>query len=192
MLSLSRKTDYALLALAHLAHQQHGRPVCISARALADRYDLPRSLMANLLKQLQHAGIISSTRGASGGYMLLKAPHSITLNDVLQAVEHAGVEVARCCRDSPATGPQSADRVEHEACGECACQIADSCPIRDSIRTLNHQLNAIFGCITLRDLLEGRVGDATTQALQPESPSQCPVGLTVLPERTAVDPKRLG
>src|SRR5262245_25494766 len=64
MLSFSRKTDYALIALSHLARLQ-GRTV--SAREIAQAYGLPQALVMNVLKAMHRAGIVSSVRGVKGG-----------------------------------------------------------------------------------------------------------------------------
>ena len=60
MLTLTRKTDYALIALTHLAQ---GRDQCFSAREIAARYGLPLPLLMNLLKQLAQKGLAKSVRG---------------------------------------------------------------------------------------------------------------------------------
>jgi len=80
MLSFSRKTDYALIALAHLA----GRAgVTASAREIAVTYDLPVSLLMKILKALHHYGIVSSTRGVKGGYVLDYDLSQLSLYDLI-------------------------------------------------------------------------------------------------------------
>jgi len=80
MLSFSRKTDYALIALAHLA----GRAgVTSSAREIAVTYDLPVSLLMKILKALHHYGIVSSTRGVKGGYVLDYDLTQLSLYDLI-------------------------------------------------------------------------------------------------------------
>ena len=66
MISLTKKTGYGLIALAHLATLPDEK-VC-SAREIAGRYDMPLSLLMNVLKELASAGYVDSVRGSHGGY----------------------------------------------------------------------------------------------------------------------------
>ena len=84
MLLLTRKTDYALLALASLARQT---PAGASARGLAERLSLPLPVLRNILKQLTSRGVLKSTRGTRGGYRLARSPEQITLAQLLAATE---------------------------------------------------------------------------------------------------------
>lgn len=62
-----------------------GQPLQI--RHIAQRHGIPSRFLVQILLQLKAAGIISSTRGAAGGYMLARSPEEITLDDVISAVE---------------------------------------------------------------------------------------------------------
>ena len=83
MLSFSRKTDYALIALAHLA----GRAGVASAREIAETYQLSVPLVMKILKLLQHKGIVKSTRGSSGGYRLGLDLHAVSLYDLIETLK---------------------------------------------------------------------------------------------------------
>ena len=151
MLSLNRKTDYALVALAHLAQEPEQTPV--SARLLAEEYDMPQPLLAKLMKQLHQAELIDSIRGVEGGYVLAGEPEQITLGQVIEAIEEGPVQIAFCCK-------------EHTGSDECvACRIAPKCPIKGAIRDLNTQFGAILTRLTLADLLSGEVRPAMMDAL---------------------------
>ena len=71
MLTLNRKSDYALISLSHLGRC---RGTITSAREIADTYQIPLPLLMNILKQLTREGIIASARGAKGGYRLAVEP----------------------------------------------------------------------------------------------------------------------
>ena len=81
MLALSRKTDYALMALSVLARRERG---VISAREVAADSGAPLSILTNILKNLVRAGIIVSERGAYGGYSLAGSPDTITRGSCLR------------------------------------------------------------------------------------------------------------
>ena len=94
MLSLSKKTDYALIALAYLGqvrgeHSPHATSEsdAVSARKIADKHSLPLPLLMNLLKDLVRARIVTSVRGATGGYRLAVDPADVSLLDVVQAID---------------------------------------------------------------------------------------------------------
>jgi Rrf2 family protein len=87
MLSFSRKTDYALIALAHLA----GRAGQIaSAREIAETYRLSLSLVMKILKVMQNHRIVGSVRGVKGGYQLAVDLHGTSLYDLIEALK--GIE----------------------------------------------------------------------------------------------------
>jgi len=143
MLSFTRKTDYALVALATLADEDASRCQPLSANRIAQRYDLPPHVLIKVLKTLLRAGLVGSTRGAHGGYYLAKAPAWITLADVIEAIE-GKAELTPCCCEN---GHEHTD----DSC--IACRVLPDCPIGDRMQQLNQRINAFFRQITLKDLL---------------------------------------
>ena len=85
MFRLSKKADYALMALRHLALPDG--PSSTSAREIAEHYDIPVQLMAKVLQQLVRAGLLISTRGTQGGYSLSRSPMAINAADVIQSID---------------------------------------------------------------------------------------------------------
>jgi len=101
MLSFSRKTEYALIALAHLA----GRAGVASAREIGQTYGVSVSLLMKILKRLQHKGIVTSVRGAAGGYQLGLDLHSVSLYDLVETLKQMeSVEPVRLFRESSESG----------------------------------------------------------------------------------------
>src|SRR5512138_1931866 len=86
MLRLSKKADYALIAMKHLA-QKAGANTSSSAREIAEQYDIPIELMAKVLQRLVRTGLLVSTQGTRGGYGLSRGSSSITVADVIQAID---------------------------------------------------------------------------------------------------------
>jgi Rrf2 family protein len=83
---LSAKTEYAAIAAVELARREEGRaPVPLRAICAAD--GVPSRFLVHILLQLKAAGIVTSTRGAAGGYRLARPPEEVTLDDVRRAVE---------------------------------------------------------------------------------------------------------
>ena len=137
MLTLTRKTEYALIALSHLT--QHPED-CTSARCVAARYRLSVPLLMNVLKLLTQRGLAVSVRGPRGGYRLAVDPHEITLDDVVRAVE-GPVQLVLCEQGKGAEE------------GETVCELMSSCPVRSPIRRIQEKLDSFFKEVSLADLV---------------------------------------
>jgi Rrf2 family protein len=85
-MKFSARTEYAFLAMLQLTEDYAtGEPVQI--RRIADEHGIPSGFLVQILLQLKGAGLVVSTRGASGGYRLARPPHEITLAEVLDVME---------------------------------------------------------------------------------------------------------
>src|SRR5438477_9329777 len=93
MLRLSKKADYALMAMKHLALR--GDRGSSSAREIAAQYDIPVELMAKVLQRLVRRGLLASHHGTRGGYQLARLPGLISVADVIQAID-GPVTVTAC------------------------------------------------------------------------------------------------
>ena len=85
MLRLSKKADYALIAMKHLTLR--GDRGSSSAREIAALYDIPIELMAKVLQRLARNGLLTSHQGTRGGYTLSKPTASISVADIIQAID---------------------------------------------------------------------------------------------------------
>lgn len=155
MLTLTRKTDYALVALAELASAEgvrggeSGRSG-VSARELAERSDAPPAVLRNLLKSLASAGILESERGSRGGYRLARSAGSVSVAEVVEAVE-GPVRLASCCGGA-------GDGVE-------GCGIEDRCRVRSAVRLLNARVHEMLRATSIADLLAGRAAGSESAGL---------------------------
>jgi Rrf2 family protein len=85
-MKFSAKTEYACLAVLELSRAyDSGEPVRI--RSIADEHGIPSRFLVQILLQLKGAGLAASTRGAAGGYQLVKPPEEITLEEVMSVVD---------------------------------------------------------------------------------------------------------
>jgi FeS assembly SUF system regulator len=130
MLRLSKKADYALLALRHLAASQPG---AVSARELAESYDLPPELLAKVLQLLVRAKLLSSQQGIRGGYALAKKPAEISVADVILAID--GPMTVTACSES-----------DH------SCEQYKKCNIRDPLWKLKDRIVAALSATSVAEL----------------------------------------
>ena len=97
---ISAKTEYACVAMLELASRfGSGEPVRI--RKIAERHDVPPRFLVQILLQLKGAGLVASTRGAAGGYNLIRPPDQVSLGEVMQVIEGTGNGNAQGCSASP-------------------------------------------------------------------------------------------
>jgi FeS assembly SUF system regulator len=97
MLRLSKKADYALMAMKHLARKSDSA-ASTSAREIAEQYDIPIELMAKVLQRLARSGLLTSHQGTRGGYTLSRTTASISVADIIQAID-GPLTVTACSTD---------------------------------------------------------------------------------------------
>ena len=95
MLRLSKKSDYALISMKHLAMRPE---TSSSAREISEAYDIPLELLAKVLQRLVRARLLASVQGTRGGYRLGRPAALISVADVIQAVD--GPLTVTACSDT--------------------------------------------------------------------------------------------
>jgi FeS assembly SUF system regulator len=130
MLRISRLTDYATVILAALAED----PARVqTAAALAERTRIASPTVSKLLKQLHHAGLVSSTRGLRGGYRLARPPAQISAAAILDALE----------------GPLA---LTDCAAGQGHCEIEQTCRVGRAWQKVNLAIRKSLYEVTLAQL----------------------------------------
>jgi Rrf2 family transcriptional regulator, cysteine metabolism repressor len=110
----STKAEYGVRLMVELGRQPGSAPVSLSAVAEAER--LPLSYLEHLVAKLRKAGLVSSTRGAHGGYRLAKPAEAITLDEVVEALE-GQIAPMECFHETP----EGKVLCSHENDGDRAC-----------------------------------------------------------------------
>jgi Rrf2 family protein len=82
----SAKTEYACVALLELA-LHHNNPTPLRLKAISEKHEISHRFLVQILLQLKAAGLVASTRGASGGYHLGRPPERITIADVVNVID---------------------------------------------------------------------------------------------------------
>ncbi len=136
MLSLTRKMDYALVAMSDLARHA---PARMSAREIAERVQVPLPMLTNILNQLRTYGLVTSSRGVQGGYRLAVRAEDISLAELIDAIE-GPFKLTVCC----------AGETESHA---VRCSIEENCGIREPVRKLHDRLRQFLGQVTLAHIV---------------------------------------
>ena len=134
MIKLTKRTEYGLIALIHLA-ERDGQ--VISSREIGDTYPMPKRVLEEVLKDLQHSGLVTSTRGAHGGYTLAEPVGEISLGRVVNLLEGA---------------PAITDCQAHE--GDTSCEVHSNCPIRDPLERVKSGIWNLMEQTSLLSLME--------------------------------------
>jgi Rrf2 family protein len=100
-MQISAKTEYACIAVLDLA-MRYGRSEPLQVRKIAAAHDIPSGFLVQILLQLKSAGLVTSTRGAAGGYRLSRPPDEISVWDVMSVIEGEARSPAATSRSSAA------------------------------------------------------------------------------------------
>ena len=129
MFRLSKKADYGLIALKHLA--QHSEE-SISAREIALHYRIPAELLAKVLQRLARKGLLVSQQGTNGGYVLARDPAAISIVDVVEALE-GPISMTPCERGSD-------------------CRQMPTCSVRDPLLKIKAKVVRVLGDTSIYEL----------------------------------------
>jgi|SRR5687767_8798373 Rrf2 family protein len=145
MLRLSKKADYALIAMKHLAQCPGAQST--SAREIAEQYDIPIELLAKVLQRLVRTGLLVSTQGTRGGYALSRVPKLISVADVIQAID--GPLTVTACTSEKNT-----------------CEQYSKCSIRDPLWQIRERIVAALGTVTLSEMAAETVAPAPVAVMR--------------------------
>jgi len=136
LLKLTKKTEYALIAMTHLARQPGAQ---VSARDMAHDYNIPADLLAKVMQQLQGAGLIESHQGSHGGYTIACAPGKVKLSDLIVLLE-GPLAFIDCMKggDQPS---------------EDDCDQHKNCTIIGPMMMINRKIKDVLDSYSLQDLI---------------------------------------
>ena len=131
MLKLTKKADYGLIALKHLA-LRHGSNSA-STKDIADAYGIPVPLLSKILQRLAKNGFLKSEQGTNGGYRLARDPRNISALEVIRAID--GPIILTSCF------------TEHKECHH-----SDRCSVREPLRKVHEGILRLLQSITISDI----------------------------------------
>ena len=133
MLKLTKKADYALMAMKHLAESVSKGS--LSAKDVADAYGIPPEALAKILQRLAKARLLQSQHGTNGGYTLARPANTISAFEVIQAID-GPLFITSCVTTR----------------GEC--DQSDRCNIREPLRKVNESIEAVLKRIKISHMRE--------------------------------------
>ena len=144
---LTAKGKYGLKAVVHLAGVEPGAST--QSTDIADANEIPKKFLDAILGDLRNAGIVRAKKGPGGGYMLARAPSSITVGDVIRTL------------DGPLAPIACASRTDYQPCRDCGD--VRSCVIRLTMGRVRDAMAEVLDRLTLADMLA--MGDGSNVAL---------------------------
>lgn len=129
MLKLTKKADYSLIALRHLAISGERSA---SAKEIGDAYHIPLPILSKVLQKLGKGGFLTSVQGTNGGYKLAKDPHTISVLEVIRAVD--GPVILTAC-------------FTHDRCDQ-----AGSCTVKEPLRRVHEAILSLLENISISAL----------------------------------------
>jgi Rrf2 family protein len=133
MFKLSKKADYGLIAMKHLAihRQQHA----CSASEIAEEYGISATLMAKVLQKLAKQGLVAAKHGSTGGYQLSRKPEQISALEVLTAID--GPVLITSCVTSHGT-----------------CDATERCSVKEPLQRVNESILGVLSTVSIAHLSE--------------------------------------
>jgi FeS assembly SUF system regulator len=138
MLRLTNMADYAVVILVHAARAADGK---LNAATTAQATGVPAPTVSKVLSALTKAGLVTSQRGAAGGYVLARPLSDISIADIIEAVD--GPIALTTCADGG---------------GECGLEL--SCAMRDPWKVINRTVRHSLHSISLASLASSHFKDA--------------------------------
>jgi FeS assembly SUF system regulator len=150
MLRLSKLTDYAVVVLVRLSQGEGGAGTAEAVQTspgIAAGTGIPEPTVAKVLKLLAGAGLVTSQRGARGGYRLTRSLHAIPVTDVIAAID--GPIALTACVEGAAT----------------QCESSRLCPVAGRWDKVNAAIQSALAAITLADMQEAAIPRAFRAAV---------------------------
>jgi Rrf2 family protein len=133
MFKLSKKADYGLIAVKHLA--THREVHACSANEISEEYGISSTLMAKVLQKLARHGVVVAKHGSGGGYQLARDPEQISALDVISAID--GPVLITSCVTSHGN-----------------CDATDRCSVREPLRRVNESILHVLSTVTISQMSE--------------------------------------
>ena len=134
MVRLSKKVEYGLIAIRHVATRNSGN--LVTAKEIAEIYGIPFYMLAKVLQRLTKAGLVLSVQGVHGGYSLARRPEDIPVSAIIDAIDGSRLVIAQCLSEGP------------ESCG-----VFSTCTIKSPLTKVQANIERAFSSMTLSEIV---------------------------------------
>ncbi len=134
MFNLSKKVEYGLIAIKHMASGNKGQ--MFTAKEIAEKYQIPYELLAKIMQKLSKKGFIVSQQGIKGGYRLNKNPQELKVSEIIHTIEgKQSLTIVQCESDTPEN-----------------CSIHTTCIIKSPLLKIQTNINQVLDTLTVMEM----------------------------------------
>jgi Rrf2 family protein len=133
MLKLSKKVEYGLIAIRHIASVNNQ---ISTVKDISERYAIPSDVLAKVMQKLTKGKLITSHQGAMGGYTLARRADEISVMNVISVIEGSQMGIAQCFAEEPAN-----------------CSIYLNCTIKNPLGKIQHNLEHVFNSMKVSEIV---------------------------------------
>ena len=133
MLKLSKKVEYGLIAVRHIASVNNQ---ISTVKEISERYAIPNDVLAKVMQKLTRGKLIVSHQGALGGYSLSRRSDEISVMDVISIIEGSQVSIAQCFTEEPHS-----------------CSIYNNCTIKNPLEKIQYSLQHVFSSMKVSEIV---------------------------------------
>lgn len=134
MFKLSKKVEYGLIAVKHMA--MTGEETPCSAKEISEKYKIPYDLLSKILQKLKKGNILASVQGTHGGYTLTEKPDKLSLATIFNAIEGESYILDCGQHDDPES-----------------CTIYETCILSSPLKKIQRQINSYFNSTKLSEIV---------------------------------------
>jgi Rrf2 family protein len=134
MVRLSKRVEYGLIAIRHIATKHDGD--LATAKEIAEAYGIPYELLAKVLQRLSKAGLITAVHGVRGGYALGMRAEEIPVSMIINTIEGSTLSITQCISQGP------------ESCG-----VYSVCTIKSPLTKVQANIERAFSSMTLAEIV---------------------------------------
>ncbi|MCK9407744.1 MAG: Rrf2 family transcriptional regulator [Bacteriovoracaceae bacterium] len=133
MLKLSKKVEYGLIAIRHIASVNNQ---ISTVKEISEKYSIPSDVLAKVMQKLTKGKLITSHQGAMGGYTLARGADQISVMNVISVIEGSQMGIAQCFSEEPEN-----------------CSIYLNCTIKNPLGKIQHNLELVFNSMKVSEIV---------------------------------------
>ena len=134
MVRLSKRSEYGLIAIRHIA-AKHDTEL-VTAKEISTIYGISFDLLAKVMQKLAKAGLLASTQGMHGGYTLSRSPADIPVSTIIHAIDGTSPAITQCIAE-----------------GADSCTVSSVCTIKSPLSKVQANIEQAFNRLSLLEIV---------------------------------------